>query len=73
MAGPPPEYPGGWYRRYYGYYDRPYAGCGCLWAIIIVLIIWWIIAWGGWGDWGWGWGNRWGWNGNNRAVPANNR
>lgn len=31
---PPPEEqvpagPGG-YRRYWGYYNRPYGGCGCL-------------------------------------------
>jgi len=74
MAGPPPDYPPnypGGYRRYWGYYNRPYAGCGCLWTIIIILIIWWIIAWASWGDYGWGW-RHWRENGN-QPVPANQR
>lgn len=41
--GPPPGDP--WHRRYWGYYNRPYPGCGCLWLIIILAIIWWLIAW----------------------------
>lgn len=39
-GGPPDP----WHRRYWGYWDRPYGGCGCLWAIIVIIIIWWIIA-----------------------------
>jgi len=40
-GGPPPD---PWHRRYWGYYNRPFPGCGCLWVIIICIIIWWIIA-----------------------------
>ncbi|HLH41276.1 MAG TPA: hypothetical protein VKX39_19160 [Bryobacteraceae bacterium] len=44
------------HRRIWASYNRPYSGCGCLWTIIIILIIWWILSWiFGWG-WGWGWG-----------------
>jgi hypothetical protein len=31
-------------RGYWGYWDRPYTGCGCIWAIFVIIIIWWIIA-----------------------------
>lgn len=42
-----PIYP--WYRRYWGYANRPFAGCGCVGAvvlviIIIIIIIFWIIG-----------------------------
>ncbi len=40
--GGPPLDP--WHRRYWGYYNRPYTGCGCLWTIVVIVIIWWIIA-----------------------------
>ena len=43
MAVPPPvgPYTGGpWYRRYWGYYDRPRAGCGCLYTLLVVVLIW---------------------------------
>lgn len=41
-VGPPPGDP--WHRRYWGYYNRPYPGCGCLWLIVVIVIIWWICA-----------------------------
>jgi high-affinity Fe2+/Pb2+ permease len=41
VGGPPP---GPWYRRYWGYSNRPYTGCGCLWLILVIIIVWWIIA-----------------------------
>lgn len=37
-----PGYP--WYRRYWGYSNRPYGGCGCLWALLVFLLIWWLLA-----------------------------
>ncbi|HEX7359046.1 MAG TPA: hypothetical protein VF283_01005 [Bryobacteraceae bacterium] len=44
------------HRRYWGYYNRPYPGCGCLWILIILFIIWWIASWGyGGGRGGWAW------------------
>ncbi len=46
------------YRRYWDTYNRPYSGCGCLWAIFIILLIWWILSWGfGWGGGWWGYGH----------------
>ena len=37
-----------WYRRYWGYANRPFAGCGCVGgvalAIIIIIVIFWIIG-----------------------------
>ncbi|MGH9582348.1 MAG: hypothetical protein ACRD4O_05385 [Bryobacteraceae bacterium] len=47
----------GFHRRYWTYTNRPYTGCGCLWVIIVLLIIWWIISWG----YGGGYGGRGGW------------
>lgn len=41
-VGGPPLDP--WHRRYWRYYNRPFPGCGCLFTIIVILIIWWIIA-----------------------------
>jgi len=31
-------------RRDWRTYDRPYTGCGCLYAILILLLIWWILS-----------------------------
>ena len=28
-----------WYRRYWGYYNRPYTGCGCLYTVLLFLIL----------------------------------
>jgi hypothetical protein len=41
-VGPPTPDP--WHRRYWGYYNQPYGGCGCLWTLLLIIIIWWIIA-----------------------------
>ncbi len=30
VAGPTGGPPDPWYGRYWGYYNRPYSGCGCL-------------------------------------------
>lgn len=43
------------YRRYWDTYNRPYSGCRCLWIIIIIAFIIWIISWGGGYHW---WGGR---------------
>ena len=42
----PPAYPpeGPWYRRRWAYVNRPYGGCGCLYAIAVVLAIWLILS-----------------------------
>lgn len=44
-----------WHARYRRTYDRPFTGCGCLYAILIVLLIWWIVSWfvptAGWQGW----------------------
>lgn len=42
MAVPPPRDP--WYRRYWGYYNRPYNGFGCLWTILLFIIIWFLLS-----------------------------
>jgi hypothetical protein len=28
------------YRRFWRYYNRPYAGCGFLWTLLLLLLIW---------------------------------
>jgi hypothetical protein len=45
--GPPGGPPDPWYRGYWGwgYYNRPYSGCSCLWVILVIVIVWWLIAW----------------------------
>lgn len=52
MAVPPRD---PWHRRYWGYYSRPYTGCGCLYTIIVIVLIWallsWFFAW----PWFWTW------------------
>lgn len=32
------------YRRYWGYYNRPYAGCGCFWLLLAILLFWWLLS-----------------------------
>ena len=39
----PPRSP--WYGRYWGYYNRPYTGCGCLYSLLLIILLWWILAW----------------------------
>ncbi|MEZ4869174.1 MAG: hypothetical protein R3C14_48075 [Caldilineaceae bacterium] len=43
---PPPRDPyyGPWYRRYWEYSNRPFSGCGCLYAVVLLLILWWILS-----------------------------
>ena len=38
---PPPD---PWHRRYWGYYNRPYGGCGCLYTVLVVLLLWWLLS-----------------------------
>ncbi len=42
MAEPPRRDP--WYRRYRGAYNRPYAGFGWLYTVIIFLLIWFLLS-----------------------------
>lgn len=47
MAVPPQDPvppPAPWYRRYWGYYNRPYTGCGCLYTLLIVVLLWFILS-----------------------------
>ena len=32
------------YRRYWTSYNRPYGGCGCLYTLFLVLLLWWIVS-----------------------------
>lgn len=43
-APPPPDDPYPWYRRYWGYYNQPYGGCGCLYTLLILAPLWWLLA-----------------------------
>jgi hypothetical protein len=43
MSIPPGPLPP-WHQRYWGYYNRPYPGCGCFITVVVILFIWWIIA-----------------------------
>lgn len=29
-----------WYRSQWGRYNRPYGGCGCLYTLLILLLVW---------------------------------
>lgn len=50
MIGPPrdplaPGYAGRpWYGRYWGYYNRPRAGCGCLYTLLLILLLYWLFS-----------------------------
>ena len=35
----------GGYGRYWGYYNRPRAGCGCLYTFLIFVLIWALVSW----------------------------
>ncbi len=41
MAYPPAD---PWHRRYWRTYNRPYSGCGCLYTLILLLLIWWLLS-----------------------------
>lgn len=38
----PPNRPYGW--RNWGYYDRPRRGCGCLYALVVLLLLWLVLS-----------------------------
>ncbi len=40
MAVPPDP----WYRRYWGYYARPYPAFGCLYTILLIVLIWFVLS-----------------------------
>ncbi len=42
MAVPPPRDP--WHRRYWGYYNRPYSGFGCLWTFLLIILAWYVLS-----------------------------
>jgi len=42
MTPRPPRDP--YYRRYWGYANRPYGGCGCLYGLLLFFLFWWILA-----------------------------
>ena len=50
MATIPPPYdplqppPGYWYQRYWRYTNRPRAGCGCLYLVLIFFVAWWFLS-----------------------------
>jgi hypothetical protein len=33
-----------WYRRYWGTYNRPYRGCGCLYLLILFLATYFLLS-----------------------------
>ena len=52
MAAPPPP-TGPWYTRrpwgygyglYGPYAGRPYAGCGCLYTIVLIIAVWFLVS-----------------------------
>ena len=42
MAVPPTRDP--WYRRYWGAYNRPFPGCGCIVSLVILAAIWFVLS-----------------------------
>ncbi len=32
------------YRRYWGYYNRPVSGCGCLYTLLLIVVVWWLVS-----------------------------
>ncbi len=38
----PPRDP--WYRRYYGYANRPRPGCGCLYSLLLFVLLYWLFS-----------------------------
>lgn len=39
---PPGEDP--WHRRYWRYYNRPRSGCGCLYVLVVFLLLWFLCS-----------------------------
>lgn len=33
-----------WYRTYWVYYNRPYAGCGCFYLVLLFTLMYWLLA-----------------------------
>ena len=33
-----------WYNSYWGYYNRPYRGCGCLYTVLIFALLWFLLS-----------------------------
>lgn len=42
MAEPPMSNPS--YRRYWGAYNRPFAGAGCLFTLLLFLLLWFLLS-----------------------------
>lgn len=38
----PPRDP--YYRRYWTRYNRPYTGCGCLYSVLMLILLWWLLS-----------------------------
>jgi hypothetical protein len=45
MAPPPPPPRDFWYGRYWRFYNRPRAGCGCLYSLILLAFLWLLLSW----------------------------
>jgi hypothetical protein len=41
---PPGDPYGPGYRRYWGYYNRPFGGCGCLYSLLVLLLVLWLLS-----------------------------
>jgi hypothetical protein len=44
MAPPPPRPQDRWYNSYWTRYNRPYGGCGCLYGLLMLVLIFWLIS-----------------------------
>lgn len=46
MVAPIPPGPrrGVAFNRYWGYAGRPYAGCGCLYSLLLLLVAWFLLS-----------------------------
>ncbi len=38
----PPRDP--YYRRYWARSNRPYTGCGCLYPLLMLILVWWLLS-----------------------------
>ncbi len=41
---PPPTRRGAPFRQYWGYTRRPYTGCGCLYTLVVFILIWFLVS-----------------------------